>query len=224
MLSLEESGMHMEHLVTSNPILSIWTRPRETVRNLLIADPTRYVLLWAVLAGIEQVLLRAATNRQPAPSLPIAITAVLVIGSSWGLLVLWLGSLLVRWTGGWMGGTASGQHLRTALSWACIPTVTALLLWIPRLLVFGPNILLGSTRDQGDAPGPLLFSLALAYVNLILGVWGTVLACNTVAEVQGFRSAWQGLANLIVAGLIVFAAVLPFIVWMIILLAEHRGG
>jgi hypothetical protein len=27
-----------------------------------------------------------------------------------------------------------------------------------------------------------------------------VLLCNTIAEVQGYRSAWQGLGNIILAG------------------------
>jgi hypothetical protein len=38
-----------------------------------------------------------------------------------------------------------------------------------------------------------------------------VLLCNTIAEVQGFRSAWFGLFNLILAGVVIVVAVLDIV-------------
>jgi hypothetical protein len=42
--------------------------------------------------------------------------------------------------------------------------------------------------------------IGFAGVELVLGVWTVVLMCNTVAEVQGYRSAWRGLGNMTLAG------------------------
>lgn len=47
---------------------------------------------------------------------------------------------------------------------------------------------------------PLLGSAA---VETVLGVWSFVLFCKTIAEVQGFRSAWRGLGNIMLGGLLV---------------------
>lgn len=47
-----------------------------------------------------------------------------------------------------------------------------------------------------------------------------MLTCNTIAEVQGFRSAWRGLLNTIVASAVIVVPLL-MIVLVIMLL---RGG
>ena len=56
-------------------------------------------------------------------------------------------------------------------------------------------------------------TIGLAAMEFILGLWEIVLLCNTVAEVQGYRSAWQGLLNLILAGLLLL---LPLILISIV--------
>lgn len=58
----------------------------------------------------------------------------------------------------------------------------------------------------------LMFSfLALMLAEVVLGVWSVVLVCHTVAEVQGFRSAWRGLGNICLAIAVVVLPLLLFI-------------
>ena len=186
--------------LNSVPLLSIWIHPRQTVRERLAVGPTRYVLLWAVLAGIEESLQRTVTRHDQASSPTMAITGVIVGGVLSGLITLWIGALLLKWTGQGMNGTASTQQLRAALGWAAVPTAAALLLWIPFLAVSGPNLLLG---EHGETSGHAALLDFLSSADFVLAIWSIVLQCNTVAEVQGFRSAWMGLANLILVGLLV---------------------
>ena len=65
----------------------------------------------------------------------------------------------------------------------------------------------------GTGSGNALLGVGSIF-DFILRSWSIGLQCNTVAEVQGFRSAWMGLANLLVVlsilgltgGLLVVAA------------------
>jgi hypothetical protein len=57
-------------------------------------------------------------------------------------------------------------------------------------------------------PWLLIPFFAIGFTEFVLGVWSFVLLCNTVAEVQGFRSAWRGLGNLLLSGIVVIVPVI----------------
>lgn len=88
-----------------NPWLSIWLRPRATMRSILDTDPERLVILLACVGGVAEALGRASMrnvgDRLPLWTLLLTCGAVGPVG---GLISLYLGSLLLRWTGGWIGG------------------------------------------------------------------------------------------------------------------------
>ena len=200
------------------PFLSVWTHPRSTVRAITAENPRFFVLPLAILAGIEQTLQRAYDNPKTASlPLPMVLIVALVIGFLWGPISLWLGSWLLGWTGQWINGHSSREHLRTALAWASVPTLAALLLWIPRFLLFGTDAF--SAFPVHGKPSGLLLSLVLNLIDLTLATWNIVLLCNTVAEVQDFRSAWKGLVNLLLAGLVV---AVPFAVLVFVLVGLGR--
>jgi hypothetical protein len=50
---------------------------------------------------------------------------------------------------------------------------------------------------------------------IVLTVWSIVLLCHTIAEVQGFPSAWRGFGNVCLAGAVI---VLPLLVLMVVAL------
>jgi hypothetical protein len=52
--------------------------------------------------------------------------------------------------------------------------------------------------------------IALSLLEVVLGVWTFVLLCHTIAEVQGFRSAWRGLGNVVLAGAVIVVPLLLF--------------
>ena len=47
---------------TASPFISIWTKPRETIKGIVETDPKKYVLVLAMLAGVSQVLDRLSTR------------------------------------------------------------------------------------------------------------------------------------------------------------------
>jgi hypothetical protein len=201
--------------MTPNPIWTIWTSPRQTVRRIVAEDPNRHVVLLVCLAGIGEALNRAST-RNAGDKLPVgAIIAIaVVLGPLGGLLGLWIYSHLIRWTGTWLGGKAPREHVRTAIAWSSVPAVFALPLWIPELLLFGSEMFTQATPRLDANPALAIPLLVMGLLELVLGVWAFVLLCNTVAEVQGFHSAWRGLLNLFLAGAVI---IVPII--LIVLLA-----
>lgn len=59
--------------------------------------------------------------------------------------------------------------------------------------------------------------IALSLLEVTLGVWTFVLLCHTIAEVQGFRSAWRGLANIVLAGAVIVVPLLLIVLTLIAL-------
>lgn len=187
-----------------NPFITVWTSPRDTVRRIVADNPELHVILLACLAGVGETLDRASM-RNAGDKMPIAVIIGIacVLGPLGGLLSLWISSHLLRWTGRWIGGTANREHLKTAIAWATVPAVFALPLWIPELLLFGSDLFTEETPRLDAQPLLWIPFIAIAVVEVVLGVWSFVILCHTVAEVQSFRSAWRGLGNVLLAGAVI---------------------
>ena len=200
------------------PFQTIWLHPRKTVRSIVAFNPEMHVLLLVCLAGIGEALDRAS-NKNAGDSMPLGAIFALafVLGPLSGLIGLWIGSYLIRISGEWLGGNAPREHIKTAMAWSSVPAVFALPLWIPQLLLIGEEMFTTNTPRLDAQPALLIPFLGIALVELVLGIWGFVLLCNTVAEVQGFRSAWRGFGNLILAGLIVFVPLMIVVAGLVFL-------
>ena len=185
------------------PFKTIWTRPRATVRKIVSVDPTLHVVVLVCLNGIGSCLDRASLQNS-GNTMPLSATIVLAIvfGPLAGLFGLWLFSHLVVITGGLLGGFGNRAYVKTALAWATVPSLVTLALWVPYLILLREEMFTGETPDFDSKLYVAVPIMALMVMEFILGFWEIVLVCNTVAEVQGYRSAWQGLLNLILAGLL----------------------
>ncbi|OHE82104.1 MAG: hypothetical protein A2107_14225 [Verrucomicrobia bacterium GWF2_62_7] len=128
---------------------------------------------------------------------------------------------MIRWTGKWLGGTASVQHLRTAVAWGYAPAVFKVALFILALLITGPELFTKPSAHLDAMCGRGLFYLAVGVVAVVLETWSIVTLCHTVAEVQGYRSAWRGLGNIVLSVLVPVAAL---VVLALILVAVIKGG
>jgi hypothetical protein len=194
-----------------SPWLRIWVHPRATVRSLLGTSRLPRELLLACGSGVVQSMVQAMGNGVGARlSRPVILLTTLVLGSVWGLLQLHLLAGVLYAVGRWTGQPAAFRHLRTALSWAAVPQVAILPLWLIGTLVIGRRLYV----DYGDTPPMILPALAqglLGVATLVCGIWWLVLQVFTVAEVQRV-SAWRALANFVVGlvslGVTVVVAVL----------------
>jgi Yip1 domain len=174
----------------------MWYAPRATVRHL-IDGRAGGALPLAALLGISQALDRAASRDAAASmSLPAILALSVAAGAVAGPAMLYVSSWLVRWTGSWLGGHASAAELRTAIAWGQVPTISAMPLWIPVLLVGGLEMFRAEPRFAD--PSESLVVLICGFAMAAAAIWGTVTAVLCVGEAHRF-SAWRALGSLALA-------------------------
>lgn len=211
--------MEDTHQQKLNPWFSIWTKPRVTIQQIVETDPRRLVLLLAALGGFSTMLDRASMrNLGDKLQWPVLVLLAAIVGPIAGIVTLYIGGALLRWTGSWIGGQASAQHIRAAMAWSSLPEIWGLLLWIPALAVFGQE-LFTSKMPRVEA-NPLLDILLLGFatVSLVIGVWQFVIFLKCLGQVQGF-SAWKALGNSIMAAMVVL---MPIVIVVVVLTLVNR--
>jgi hypothetical protein len=201
-----------------NPWVSIWTRPRATIRQIVDTDPTYMVVLLASIGGIARAL-DNASRRNTGDNLPLAgiLVTAMIAGPLGGLIMLYLSGALVRWTGSLLGGVANSVQVRAALAWGQVPTIGILIVWGVQIALLGKELFSSETPSLDAGELRAWIFLATVPIDVVLAIWAAVLIVKCVAEVHQF-SAWKGLGALMLAGL-VFILVIFFFVAVFIALA-----
>ena len=186
-----------------NPWVSIWTRPRATIQQIVDTEIEQRVVALAALSGITSALDNAG-GRSLGDSLPLpaVFAVVLLVGPLAGLIGVYLWAWLLRWTGRWLGGEATLPQLRTAIAWGSVPLIAAGVPMVMALLIAGPEYFSESTPRLDQRPIWAMAVLGLTLVQVVLALWGGVTTVKSVAQVQGF-SAWRALGNNLLPLLIV---------------------
>jgi hypothetical protein len=200
------------------PFKTIWTAPRRTVRRIIAVDPSLHVIALVCLAGVGQALDRAS-SRNAGDNLPLAaiLGTACLVGPLGGIFMLWLGSHMIQLTGKWIGGVGKREHIKTAIAWSYVPSAFAVLLWIPMILLVGIDVFTNEMPSIEAQPLLLAPFLAIVFTQVVLALWSFVLLCNTIAEVQRFRSAWRGLGNILLAALVLFVTFFTVVIAVAVL-------
>jgi hypothetical protein len=161
-----------------------------------------------MLAGVGQALDRAS-SRSIGDSIPlVAILAICVIlGPIGGIISLYIGGALFRWSGSLLGGQASSQEVRAAIAWASVPTIAVLSLWIPELLIFGEELFTSATPRIDANPFLAVLLLGFAAIEIIAAIWAFVISLQSLGEVHKF-SAWKALGAVVLGTLVILVPLL----------------
>lgn len=189
---------------TLNPWVSIWTKPRATIQQIVDTNPEYLVSRLAAIDGFSLALGKADSMKSVGPEWewPAVFLFAAIVGPIVGIIRLYIGSDLLRWTGTWIGGSASSQNIRAALAWSNVPTIWSLILWIP---LFALSVTETPTIDA--TPSLEFFSLGLVAIVLSIGIWSYVVLLKCLGQVQSF-SAWKALVNVILAWLVPIGLIL----------------
>ncbi len=173
------------------PWLSMWTMPRATIQQIVAENPTRFVLVLAAIAGFAQALDRARM-RSIGDRLewPMIFLIAAVGGPIVGIIGLYIGGALLRWTGNWIGGIASSENIRAAIAWSSVPIIWGLALWIPELALFGQELFTTETPKIDANPSLAFLLFGFAAIEITIGIWTLVVFLKSLGQVQGF-SAWE---------------------------------
>ncbi|MCH7797740.1 MAG: YIP1 family protein [Planctomycetes bacterium] len=185
-----------------NPWFTMWLHPRATTREILDTDPARLVIALAMFGGVLNALDHASVaSLGEELSVPMIFALAIPVGMVAGVIALYLGAALIRWTGSWLGGQASAGEVRAALAWGHLPVYFAAVLWLPYLGFFGNEIFMSEMPSVQARPWLLLVLLNLAVLEKGLVVWGLVTLVLAVAEAHRF-SGWRSLGSIVMAVLV----------------------
>jgi Yip1 domain len=199
-------------LTEENPFLTIWTRPRQTIRAIVETDPTRHVLILTVLQGIALALMRASTQKLGDHfTFPAVLAMVVGLGSLVGLAALYGVAWILALTGRWLGGRAQPERFRAAIAWSSVPMVASLPPGLMLFAVLGRELFMTRTPTIDAYPALGLLVLGWQGITALLRGWELMLFVRCTEEVQDF-SVWRGLGSLLLAGLVVAVVVLLTIV------------
>ena len=208
----------LAHIPQDHPAVTIWTQPRQTFRELIDQGPTQMIVVLAALHGlvtmIDRVSSRDAGDVLP---LPAVFLLCLVIGPVTGILTLYIGAFIFRWTGRWLGGQGNSGDLRTGLAWAGLPVIASLPVWGLLALMIGPTLFTSASTIATLAPWQTIVVTLLGLVILALGLWSTVLIVLGIAEAHRF-SIWRAVSTLVLP-LVLLIAVFLLIVIAVALIA-----
>jgi hypothetical protein len=194
-----------------NPWVSMWTKPRETVRQQLETDPEKHVLLLGVLIGVLGQLGNNSIARWPEISHRVAALAgLMVVGALIGILWIYLGGWLTAVAGRMLGGLGRALECRTALAWSTIPGLWMTPLNVPICLYY---LSVGPAAIVPVDPNPSLWAqfailppwmLGIMAIGMLVGFWQMVILSKAIGEAHQFSSL-RGFGTLMLMLLVVFA-------------------
>ena len=117
-LGMEEDDSALPHSYQGRPLnawLSIWTRPRATIRQIVATNSPRRVLVLAALSGDLRDT-RPGVSRNAGDTLPLfAILATAAVGGSVvGVFGLYVSAWILRFASRQLGGIATAKQIRCA--------------------------------------------------------------------------------------------------------------
>jgi hypothetical protein len=197
-------AIHAEVAVQNqSPFLTIWTKPRETIRHIVDINSTQYVLLLAILVGIGNTFSRTYARLAPENSEDFVgdlLFSSFIMGPIGGIISLYVIGAILRWTGSMFGGRANAEDVRAAVAWSYVPTIAGYMLFIPLQLL---ALFLG---DVGTGAFWDVFWLGLGWFQIIVGIgltlWSFAILVNCIAEVHQL-SGRQALIAVLIPGMFV---------------------
>ena len=198
-------------MLKTNPWLSIWTRPRETIRAIVSENANKGLWWLAAIYGFSSLLNSFQSFGLGASmgAFPIFLLA-LIFSPIWGYVLFAIWSAFVCWTGKWLKGRGDFQSVRAAYAWSCVPLVVSAFLWFVMMGLFGVTLFLPGDHLLTNSAAFLL--LAILFAKVILAIWSLVIYLNALAEVQQF-SILRSIGNVVIAGILI--GVVFAIVWWV---------
>jgi hypothetical protein len=199
-------------LSVDNPFLTIWLRPRATIRAIVNHNPRLYVIVLMMTLGVISTLSRATErNLGDKGSLARILGASLILGPLFGVIQVYLFAWLLRVSGRGLGGRADSQSLRAALAWSTVPLIPTIPIWIGQIVIFGVEMFTSKTPNIDASPSLQAMLFASSAIESVFGLWAWILSLKCVGEVQGF-SAWRAFGSMILACLLAAAPVLLIVI------------
>lgn len=192
-------------------VTEIWTNSREVFRFIEHRHYEKHMLALLMAAGVSRAFDRASIN-DAGDTLPLVgvILSCIASGVVFGWLTAYIYAALISWTGGWLEGEANTRSIMRVIAYASIPSIIALVLIIPQVVLYGEDIFMenGDLLSGGLATNIIYWGVII--LEMILGLFTFVLHVIGVSEVQGFGIG-KAFLNLLLPVLVILVPVLLFV-------------
>lgn len=183
-----------------NPWLSIWVKPRKTIRALIDYNVNYRFIILCVIYGFQYMLQAAQfISMGSDSSLWLILLLSIILAIPVGYIAFTFGSFALFLLGKLIKGKGTFKQVRAATYWSSVPMVITIAIWIVLMVVHG-NSLFVAGYERGLTGTGITINIVAALIQVIIGVWGLVIFLHALGEVQGF-SAWMALLNTFLAGL-----------------------
>ncbi len=192
------------------PWKETWLHPRLAQQRALQRGTLLPLLPLPLAAGVVASLTQAAQSNLGARGASVETLLVmgLLIGSAWGLLMLFLTSGLLYLTARRDDEKVPFREIRTVVALSRAPLATALVFWLTATLTIGPDLYVDLTVVPTSLGPAALFEVALLYLaTAACWTWSLVVLVLGIAEVQR-SSVWRAVGAVAQAALWPILAVL----------------
>lgn len=201
----------MKEKLGLNPWLSIWVRPRETIRALVSYNVNyRFLILSAVCGFLYMLQSSQFLSLGQESSLLSILIVSLILAIPIGYIVFNVSAVFMYFVGKLIKGKGKYKEVRAAIYWASVPNLVSIFLWIVMMIAFGKTLFV-TGFEENLSSGALGMIFAVAILHIAVAIWGLIILVKAIGEVQGF-SAWMGLLNAFLSGL-ALSIVLFIISW-----------
>jgi hypothetical protein len=176
--------------INSNPLFTIWTRPRNTMRQVIEKKQIRTAILLSAIGGLSQLLLFLENFGDNVNISSSILLLSLPLGALGGIIYVYVFGALLKWSGKLIGGTGNYFEVRSALAWANVPIIASFLIEILNFIVFGhektPN---GTPLIQSGSVYFIIFEVLFILLTVVIGVWGFIVTLKCIGEAHQFSAA-----------------------------------
>jgi len=186
-----------------NPWLSIWVKPRQTMRALMDYNVNyRFIALCAIFGFQYMLQVTQFLSLGRDINLFVILLIALLLCIPVGYILFNISSAFLFWVGKLIKGKGTFKQIRAASYWTSVPNVVTILIWIVLMVLHGGNLFIaGYERDMAGAA--IGVNVGASILQTALGIWMLVIFLHALGEVQKF-SAWMALLNLFLSGLAIF--------------------
>lgn len=189
-----------------NPWLSIWVKPRQTIRKLASYNTNYRLVTLCAIYGFQYMLQAAQfLSLGRASSLLMILILALVLCIPVGYIVFNVTSAFLFWVGKLIKGKGTYKQIRAATYWSAVPSTVSILVWAFLMVTYG-NSLFITGYEKEVVGGAAIINIVAGVSQIVLGIWAIVIFLHALGEMQGF-SAWMALLNAFLASLSVFIVV-----------------
>lgn len=195
----------------SNPWLSMWLKPKETIQAQL-EKPSSYSF-WGLISiyGFLSLLnLFQSMVLGEILSVGWVILLSVLLSPVWGYILISIWSWIMSVTGRWLKGEGSFSQLRVTFAYSCVPFTVSAFIWILMILGFSPILFSDVPNHLLSYPQTLIF-LGLLTVKMIMAIWAFILYVQSLCVVQKF-SVLKSILNVVIAWIVgmAFLTILRF--------------